>query len=80
MEQASLPEWESQVINEAIRAARLRLDRERTRARQRALQLAREQGYHRLAVAIDRPRSAARHTGQLSLFDDNEPPLFDEGA
>jgi curved DNA-binding protein CbpA len=45
-----------------------RLRAEQERARKRAVQLAREQAYHRLAAAIDRPRRTHRHADQLSLF------------
>ena len=76
MQQDQLPEWESEVIDDAIRTAERRLERERGRARRRALQLAREQGYHRLAVAIERSSPADSCDGQLSLFGD-APTLFD---
>jgi hypothetical protein len=74
MEQPKLPDWESDLVADAIRAAERRLEEERARARGRALQLAREQAYHRLAVAIDRPH---RPVGpdQLSFFP--ETTLFD---
>lgn len=75
-QQEMLPEWESELIDEAISTAQNRLEEEDTKARRRAVQLAREQGYHRLAVEIDRP---ARHTvgpGQLSFFP-VDPTLFD---
>lgn len=68
MRQEQLPEWESDLIDEAIREAEERLESEREHARRRALQLAREQGYHRLAAAIDRPVSKRGTRGQLSLF------------
>ncbi|MGH2694352.1 MAG: hypothetical protein ACRDJJ_05980 [Actinomycetota bacterium] len=77
MEQAALPEWESDLIDEAIEEAERRLEREKDRARRRAVQLAREQGYHRLAVAIDRPLATRRLHGQLTLFDDDL-TLFDD--
>ncbi len=77
MSQAELPEWESILIDEAITAAERRLEDERTRARRRAVQLAREQGYHRLAVAIDRrARVAKTNPDQLSFFPE-DPTLFD---
>lgn len=76
MSQAELPEWEALLIDEAITAAERRLADESARAKRRAVQLAREQGYHRLAVAIDRPAAKARtHPDQLSFFPD--PTLFD---
>jgi hypothetical protein len=77
--QQQLPEWESDLIDDAIRTAerRYREEQERTtEAKKRALQLAREQAYHRLALEIDRPRKEAG-PGQLRLFQvDNT--LFDE--
>ncbi|MGH2747322.1 MAG: hypothetical protein ACRDKB_05305 [Actinomycetota bacterium] len=76
-EQARLPEWEPDLIDEAIRTAEERLRAERENARKRAVQLAREQAYHRLAVAIERPKRTRAASGQLSLFSD-EPTLFDD--
>jgi len=75
-QQAMLPEWESELIDEAITSAEKRLQDDESKARKRAVQLAREQAYHRLAVEIDRP---AKHTvgpGQLSFFP-VDPTLFD---
>lgn len=77
MDQAKLPDWESELIDESIATAESRLRREREKARTRALQLAREQGYHRLAVAIDRPRRQGPGEGQLSFFP-TDPTLFDD--
>ena len=77
--QSQLPEWESLLIEEAITTAEDRFAEEQLKATRRALQLAREQGYHRLAVEIDRPASATQHPGQLSFFP-NDPTLFDEPA
>ncbi len=77
MEQTRLPEWESALIDEAIEQAERRLHKERETAKRRAVQLAREQGYHRLAVAIDRPERTRRSPGQLSLFPQDDPTLFD---
>ena len=74
--QPQLPEWESQLIEEAIATAQSRLEAERARALRRAVQLAREQAYHRLAVAIDRPVRPRVSGDQLSLFGSN-PTLFD---
>ncbi|MDQ3878180.1 MAG: hypothetical protein M3290_07515 [Actinomycetota bacterium] len=71
-----LPDWEPLFIEEAIRTAEERLDAEKKRAARRAVQLAREQAYHRLAAAIDRPARAKAGTGQLSLFP-TDPSLFD---
>lgn len=74
--QSQLPEWESQLIDEAIATAERRLERERAQASKRAVQLAREQGYHRLAVAIDKPTRDAVSGDQLTLFG-AVPTLFD---
>jgi hypothetical protein len=76
MDQARLPEWESSLIDEAIDKAQARLEEERIRAGTRAVQLAREQAYHRLAVAIDRPSRRTAGPGQLTLWP-SEPTLFD---
>ena len=76
MEQAQIPEWEPDLIDDAITTAESRLQDETTSARNRALQLARERAYHRLAVAIDRPRRPQVGPGQLTLFP-QEPTLFD---
>jgi hypothetical protein len=78
MEQSKLP-WESDPVDEAIRSAEAKLESEQTQARSRALQLAREQAYHRLAVAIDRPSGDTRIPGQLSLFE-REARLFDDAS
>jgi hypothetical protein len=79
MECPPLPDWESELIDEAIVEAERRLEAEKSRARKRAVQLAREQGYHRLAVAIDRPPSTRVSSRQLSFFHD-EPTLFDDAG
>ena len=68
MVKGEVPDWEPKLIDDAIRGAEERLQEEKQQARRRALQLAREQGYHRLAVAIDRPASPKAGAGQLSLF------------
>ena len=80
MEQVELPQWETALIDEAIRNAEERLADEAERAQRRAVQLAREQAYHRLALAIDRPSRDRAGRGdvspsQLSFFP--EPTLFD---
>jgi hypothetical protein len=67
----TLPLWEQDLVERAIALAESRRTAEHraeTRARRRALQLAREQAYIRLALAIDRPRSKRVHPNQLSLF------------
>ena len=76
MEQAALPHWESEMIEEAIRSAENRRSTEKERAKKRAIQLAREQAYHRLAVEIDRPTRTKVTPGQLSFFPDAT--LFDQ--
>jgi hypothetical protein len=78
MPQDPLPEWDHSLIDEVLGDAEQRLREERDRADRRALQLAREQAYHRLAVAIDRP--AGKHVrGQLSLWPE-DPTLFDDAG
>ena len=79
MQHAELPDWENGLIEEVIRAAEARLEAERTSAGRRALQLAREQAYHRLAVAIDRPHRANVSPDQLSLWPPADPTLWDAG-
>lgn len=64
----ALPEWENDLIDDAIRQAEKRLEEERARARKRAVQLAREQAYHRLALEIDRPKRSKPGPDQLTLF------------
>ena len=76
MEQEKLPEWEPQLIDEAITTAASRLEQENKTARKRALQLARERAYHRLAVAIDRPGKPQVGPAHLTLFP-ADPTLFD---
>ncbi|HEX2235476.1 MAG TPA: hypothetical protein VHK89_04300 [Actinomycetota bacterium] len=69
----------SGLVEDAVARAERRLARERRRARARAVQLAREQAYHRLAVALDRPSKPAVSPGQLSLFV-VEDTLFDDAG
>ena len=76
MNEAVLPEWESLLVEEAIQTAERRLRQEDERARKRAVQLAREQGYHRLAVEIDRPAHVKVSPNQLSFFP-TDPTLFE---
>lgn len=76
MNEATLPEWESLLVDEAIESAERRLRAEDERARKRAVQLAREQAYHRLAVEIDRPARTKISPDQLSFFP-TDPTLFD---
>jgi hypothetical protein len=78
--QPQLPEWESLLIDEAIAQAETRFRDEEARAERRSVELKRQQGYHRLALAIDRPSKTKRqHPGQLSFFP-NDPTLFDTSA
>lgn len=67
------------MISDAIAEAEHRLADEKASASKRAVQLAREQGYVRLALAIDRPKPRSRRPGggQLSLFP-TDPTLFDD--
>ena len=76
MDDHGLPQWEQQLIEEAIETAERRLSAESERAKKRALQLAREQAYHRLALEIDRPLRRSPGPGQLSLFP-LDPNLFE---
>lgn len=76
MKEAALPDWEPLLVDEAIETAERRLRHEDERARRRAIQLAREQGYHRLAVEIDRPARVKISPDQLSFFP-QDPTLFD---
>lgn len=76
MKEAALPDWEPLLVDEAIETAERRLRQEDERARKRAVQLAREQGYHRLAVEIDRPARTKISPDQLSFFP-SDPTLFD---
>ena len=79
MPQEPLPEWDGSLIDAMLRYAEERFDDERDRAERRALQLAREQAYHRLAVAIEAPRRSDRVRGQLSLWPE-DPTLFDDAG
>jgi hypothetical protein len=74
--QRKLPDWESELIEEAVEEAERRLAHEREEAKKRALQLAREQAYHRLAAAIDLPKPKKPGKGQMSLFPTDD-RLFD---
>ena len=76
MDQAKLPEWEADLVEEAIDQAEQRMEEDTERARKRAVQLAREQAYHRLALAIDRPKKDKVAPSQLSFFP-TDPTLFD---
>jgi hypothetical protein len=78
MEDDSWP-LRSSLLDEAIETAQRRLEAEQTKATRRAVQLAREQAYHRLAVALDRPSKDALSPGQLSLFV-VEDTLFDDAG
>lgn len=76
MDQGRLAEWDL-LVDDAIREAERRMASEGEHSKLRAVQLAREQGYHRLAVEIDRPGRAQVGAGQLSFFP-SDPTLFDE--
>lgn len=76
MEQERLAQWDL-LVDDAIKEAERRLGDEKTKARKRAIQLGREQGYHRLAVAIDRPERGGVSPSQLSFFPKGDPSLFD---
>ena len=79
MDEAQDPGWEDGLIDEAIREAERRRAEERDKARRRAVQMAREQAYHRLALAIARPALRVS-PDQLKLFPTDPPTLFDEGS
>ncbi len=79
MEEAGLPEWERSMIEDTILEAEGRARVADDKARSRALQLAREQGYHRLALAIDRPETAGVSPAQLKLWS-TDPTLFDQAG
>lgn len=76
MEQERLAQWDL-LVDDAIKEAERRLGDEKAQARKRAIQLGREQGYHRLAVAIDRPERSKVSPSQLSFFPKSDPSLFD---
>lgn len=77
--QQQLPDWEGDLVDEAIAEAERRLEDERKTAKKRQLQLDRERAYHRLAVEIDRPKRKKPGPGQLSFFP-VDPQLFDDNA
>lgn len=71
-----LARWDL-LVADAIEEAERRLADEKTRERTRAIQLAREQGYHRLALEIDRPQPTKKvNSSQLSFFPTTDPTLF----
>jgi hypothetical protein len=78
MDEVQPPAGEDGLIDEAIRNAERRLAEEHERARRRAVQMAREQAYHRLALAIDGPIRRRVNPDQLSLFPADDPTLFDQ--
>lgn len=78
-EQERLAMWDL-MVSDAIEEAERRYADEQRKARKRAVQLAREQGYHRLALAIDRPDRRPRDKagpGQLCLFPTPQANLFE---
>ena len=77
-EAGELPGWEQDLLDDAVTSRPDAAD-ERGRAQRRALQLAREQAYFRLALEIDRPRRTRVSPSQLSFFPTN-PTLFDDPA
>ena len=78
--QQRLPDWEEDLVEEAIRTAEERNTVEKQeQAKKRQLQLDRERAYHRLAVEIDRPKRKKAGPGQLSFFP-TDPQLFDDDA
>ena len=77
--QQRLPDWEEDLVEEAIRTAEERNEADKEQAKKRQLQLDRERAYHRLAVEIDRPTKKKAGPGQLSFFP-TDPQLFDDDA
>ena len=73
----TVPAWEQDLLDETVAQSPPSEDEEDVRARGRALQLAREQAYFRLALEIDRPRTTKVSPSQLSFFP-TDPTLFDE--
>lgn len=78
-EAGDLPFWEQELLEDAVTKPPETREQERVRARGRALQLAREQAYFRLALEIDRPQHKKISPSQLSFFP-TEPTLFDQDA
>lgn len=74
-----LPGWEQELLDDAVAKAPAKADEQQVQARRRALQLAREQAYFRLALEIDRPKRTKVSPSQLSFFPTN-PTLFDQDA
>lgn len=72
-----VPAWEQELLDESVALSPPTQDEAAERARGRALQLAREQAYFRLALEIDRPRQTKVSPSQLSFFP-TDPTLFDE--
>jgi hypothetical protein len=73
----AVPEWEQELLDETIAQSPPSNEEDGARARRRALQLAREQAYFRLALEIDRPRRHDVSPSQLSFFP-KDPTLFDD--
>ena len=73
----AVPAWEQDLLDESVAQLPPTKDEDDDRARGRALQLAREQAYFRLALEINRPRPAKVGPGQLSFFP-TDPTLFDD--
>ena len=72
-----VPAWEQDLLDDSVAQSPPTQAEDDERARGRALQLAREQAYFRLALEIDRPRRNKVGPGQLSFFP-TDPTLFDE--
>ncbi|HEY7874145.1 MAG TPA: hypothetical protein VIG64_03375 [Actinomycetota bacterium] len=72
-----VPAWEQEMLDETVAQSPPGKDEDDARARRRALQLAREQAYFRLALEIDRPRRTKVSPSQLSFFP-TDPTLFDD--
>ena len=77
--QQRLPDWEEDLVEEAIRTAEERNEADKEQAKKRQLQLDRERAYHRLAAEIDRPKRKKAGPGQLSFFPE-DPQLFDDAG
>lgn len=76
-EAGTVPDWEQELLDESVARSPSSGDEDAVRARRRALQLAREQAYFRLALEIDRPKHHKVSPSQLSFFP-TDPTLFDE--
>jgi hypothetical protein len=73
----AMPAWEQELLEETVAQSPPSKDEDDARAHTRALQLACEQAYFRLALEIDRPRRTKVSPSQLSFFP-TDPTLFDD--